>query len=75
MMESHHMPLLIEEIHFIYFDKVMALHHMTIFHHMMGLHHMMEFHHMMDIHHFILFVKSLAVLTTYGSIKLWNYIK
>ena len=58
MMESHHMPLLIEEIHFFYVDKLMALHHMATFHHMMALHHMMEFHHMMGLHHMV-------VLTTY----------
>ena len=39
IMESHHMSLLIEEIHFSYFDKVMALHHMVASHHIMELHH------------------------------------
>ena len=52
MMESLHMPLLIEEINFSYFDTmafdhVMALHHMMAHHHMMAQHHLMAFHHMM----------------------------
>ena len=45
MMESHHLALLIEEIHFSYFNKIMALHHMMAFHYMMEFHHNMAFYH------------------------------
>ena len=38
MMESHHLALLIEEIHFSYFYKMVALHHMMAFHNIMGFH-------------------------------------
>ena len=46
MMKSHHMPLLIEEIHFSYFDNM-------AFDHMMALHHMMKCHYKMVLHHMI----------------------
>ena len=51
-MKSHHMPLLIEEIHFSYFDK-MAFDHMMALHHMMKCHHMMILHHVMVLHNTI----------------------
>ena len=38
MMESHHLALLKEEIHFSYFYKMVALHHMMAFHNIMGFH-------------------------------------
>ena len=50
MIESHHMPLLIEEFHFSYFDK-MTFDHMMALHHMMKCRHMMVLHHMMALHH------------------------
>ena len=62
MMESQNLALLIEAIHFSYFNKIVALHgfhnivevhHIMEVHHFMEIHHIMEFHHMMEFHHFI----------------------
>ena len=50
MMESHHLALLIEEIHFSYFYKMVALHHMIVFHNIMGFHDIVEAHHIMEVH-------------------------